>query len=70
MKDLTQMIEEINKAVDRTFSITCYGRTWEAYSYGVGTLLLDNHIKANSFIELIEKAYEIVKEKERSNGAK
>ena len=69
MKDLAQIIEEINKAVDGTLSITHYYK-WEAYSYGAGTLLLDNRIKADSFIELIEKAYKIVKEKERSNGAK
>ena len=69
MKDLAQMIEEINEAVDGTLSITHYYK-WEAYSYGVGTLLLDNRIEANSFTELIEKIYKIVKEKERSNGAK
>ena len=69
MEDLAQIIEEINEAVNKTLSITYYTE-WEAYSYGVGTLLLDNPIEANSFTELIEKVYKIVKEKERSNGAK
>ena len=62
-----QMVEEINKAVNGTLSITYYTK-WDLYSYGVGTLLLNNRIEANSFAELIEKAYKIVKEE--SNGTK
>ena len=73
MEDLTQMIEKINEAVNRTLSLACYGRTWEAHSYKEGSLFeysAEKDIQANSFTELIEKAYKIVKEKERSNGAK
>ena len=67
MEDLAQMVEEINKVVNGTLSITYYTE-WDLYSYGVGTSLLNNRIKADSFTELIEKAYKIVKEE--SNGAK
>lgn len=62
------MVEEMNKAVDETLSIAHYA-TWELHSYKDNSLYsIPKEIRAESFKELIEKAYKTLKGKEKRNN--
>ena len=57
---IEEMVEEMNEATGKSLSITHYYKRWELHSFKVPTLFngAGKTIKAKSFKELIEKAYE------------
>lgn len=60
---IEEKVEELNKAVNGTLSITHYER-WELHSYKNDSLFAsdrDKNIRAKSFSSLIEKAYKNLK---------
>lgn len=62
-----EKIEAINIACEGSVSITHFMK-WELSSYKVGSLFgTGRYVKADSFIELIDKAYDIVKKKKVEN---
>ena len=61
-KRLEEMIEEMNKAVGGTLTIVYYTK-WELTSYKIQSLFSfpKGIIKAESFIDLIEEGYKVLK---------
>ena len=60
--ELIKMIEELNKAVDYSLSITYYHNSWSISSYRTGSLF-QALIEDTSLEEAIREAYKIMKER-------
>ena len=63
MKELSEKIEEMNKACKGTLSITHYSAGWQLDSYGYGTMFEKAYVYAETIIEVIEKAWAIYNER-------
>lgn len=58
---LDKKIELINKYCKETLSIAHYYE-WELSSYGKGTLFYEDRVKGKTIKDVVNKAYNIVKE--------
>jgi hypothetical protein len=65
---LEDKIEELNKAVDGTLSITYYVTKWQISSYKKRSLFYPSNwrLEAESLVELIDTAIEYKREKEKT----
>jgi hypothetical protein len=63
MKELSEKIEEMNKACKGTLSITHHSTGWQLDSYGCGTMFEQAYIYAETIVKVIEKAWAIYNER-------
>lgn len=65
MKGISAMVEELNEACKGALSITHYLQ-WDLHSYEQCPLFFEVHIRADTFKELIEKAYQRLQDSKKS----
>jgi len=58
-----EKLEFINRYCNRSISITCYTDTWSLHAFKK-SLFYSSEVEADSFTELIGKAYDIIMKKE------